>query len=85
MQLLLTDTAMGAAVGTSGDLGHNCTHSPCLGRPILSPWQQKYQTPGVSRFDVKQLATPEYHGDKDDIVELTASFLGNCGYKMIST
>jgi hypothetical protein len=85
MQLPCTDMAMGTAVGTSGDLGHNCTHSPRLGRPILSPWQQKDRTPGVSRFNVKQLATPEYHGDKDGIVELTVSFLGNCGYNMIST
>jgi hypothetical protein len=85
MGLPRTDTAMGAAVGTLGDLGHDCTHSPHLGGPILSPWQQKDRTPGVSRFDVEQLATPEYHGDKDGVVELTASFLGNCGYNMIST
>jgi hypothetical protein len=76
---------MSAAVGALGDLGHDCTHSPCLGGPILSRWQQKDWTPGVSRFNVKQLATPEYHGEKDGIVELTVSFLGNCGYNMIST
>ncbi len=45
MQLPHVDTAMSAAVGVSGDLGHNCTHSPCLGGPILSPWQQKDWTP----------------------------------------
>ncbi len=85
MQLSRTDTATGAAVRTLGDLGHNCTHSLCLSGPILSPWQQKDQTPGVSCFDVEQLATLEYHGDKDGGVELTASFLGNCGYNMILT
>ncbi len=85
MRLPRTDTAMGAAVGTLGDLGHDHTHSPHLSRPILSPWQQKDWIPGVSCFNVEQLATPEYHGDKDSVVKLTASFLGNCGYNMIST
>jgi hypothetical protein len=36
----------------------------------------KNWTPGVSHFNVEQLATQEYHGDKDGVVELTASFLG---------
>jgi hypothetical protein len=76
---------MGAAVRSLGDFGHDRTHSPHLGGPILFPRQQKDRTPGVSRFDVERLATPEYHGDKDSIVELTASFLRNCGYNMIST
>jgi hypothetical protein len=73
MQLPRIDTAMSAAVGASGDLGHNRTHSPCLSKPIFSSRQQQDRTPGVSRFDVKQLATPKYHGDKDGIVKLTAS------------
>jgi hypothetical protein len=37
MQLPRIDTAMSTAVGASGDLSHDHTHSPCLGRPILSP------------------------------------------------
>ncbi len=59
MQLPRVDMAMSAVVGALGDLGHNCTHSPCLGGPILSPQQQKDRTPGVSRFDIKQLAPPK--------------------------
>jgi hypothetical protein len=59
--------------------------SPCFGRPVLSPWENKDRTSGVSRFDVERLAIPDYHGKENGVGMLNAGYLQRCGYHMISS
>jgi hypothetical protein len=60
------------------------TPSPCLGGPILLPRENKNHKQGASRFDIKPLASPHYHGKQDGVATLHPGFSEKCGYNMIS-
>ncbi len=56
-----------------------------LGSPILSPWDNKERTAGVSRFDIEGLAVPLYHGYVTGTDSLDIAYLARCGFTMLST